>query len=323
MSQATNNLKIGLFTLAGLVILIIGLLAFGARSYLKPTTLFETYVAGDVTGLTVGSPVELRGVQVGKVTRIGFSWIDYQLTQPSYIVVEFEVQNNVSPAPPGESHWDQLKLEVARGLRARLKSKGITGTTILSLEYLDPTNNPPVQVPWAPRNIYIPAAPGQFVEILASIEKSLRNFEQIDFGDINRLVHDDLKSAGRVLNKADQVDLQGLSTNANALLTELRESNTKLKSVIEGTDDTLKKIRLEKLAEDLDGLVTQLRMTVATLQPGLANFDFDMVNQTLADAQRTIRDMDDVLTELKRYPSGFIFGNPPPPVKEVQPPARK
>ena len=323
MNQATNNFKLGLFTLAGLVILIVGVLAFGARSYLKPATLFETYVAGDVTGLTAGSPVELRGVQVGKVTRIGFSWIEYQLTQPSYIVVEFEVQDNVSSAPPGKSHWDQLKIEVEKGLRARLKSKGITGTTILSLEYLNPTNNPPVQVPWTPRNIYIPAAPGQFVEILAAIEKSLRNVEQIDFEDINQLVQDDLKSAGRVLNKADQVDLQGLSTNASALLTELRESNTKLKSVIEDTDDTVKKIKLEKLAQNLDGLVVQLQDTVARLQPGLANIDFDAVNQTLANARRTISDLDDVLSELKNYPSGFIFGNPPPAVKGVQPPTKK
>jgi ABC-type transporter Mla subunit MlaD len=323
MNRATNNFKLGLFTLAGLVILIVGVLAFGARSYLKPTTSFETYVAGDVTGLTVGSPVELRGVQVGKVTRISFSWIEYQPTQPSYIVVEFVVQDTVSPAPPGESHWDQLKLDIERGLRARLKSKGITGTTILSLEYLDPTNNPPVQVPWTPRHIYIPAAPGQFVEILAAIEKSLRNVEQIDFGDINRLVHDDLKSAGRVLDKAGQVDFQSLSTNANALLTELRDSNTKLQSVIQDTDDTVKKIKLEKLATDLDRLVGQLQNTVAALQPGLANIDFDAVNQTLANARRTIRDMDDVLNELKSYPSGFIFGSPPSAVKEVQPPAKK
>ena len=323
MNQATNNFKIGLFTLAGLVILIVSVLAFGARNYLKPTTLFETYVAGDVTGLTVGSPVELRGVQVGQVTRIGFSWIEYQLTEPSFIVVDFEVQDSVYPAPPGKSHWDQLKLEVQKGLRARLKSQGITGTTILSLENLNPSNNPSVQVPWTPRYIYVPAAPGQFVEILAAIEKSLRNVEQIDFEDINRLVHDDLKSAGRVLNKADQLDLKGLSTNADALLTELRDRNTKLQSVIKDTDETVKRIRLEKLAKDLDGLVVQLQNTVAGLQPGLANIDFNAVNQTLANARRTIRDMDDVLSELKSYPSGFIFGSPPPAVKEVQPPAKK
>jgi ABC-type transporter Mla subunit MlaD len=326
MNRATDNLKIGLFTLGGLVILIAGVLAFGARSYLKPATVFETYIAGDVTGLSVGSPVELRGVQVGKVTRIGFSWIDYQPqkeSEPTYIVVDFEVNNDVSPSPPGESHWDPLKSEVEKGLRARVKGKGITGTSVLSLEYLNPRENPSVQVPWTPRHIYIPAAPGQFVELLASVEKSLRNIQQIDFGTINDLVKGDLKSAGQVLEKANRVDFQSLSTNATALLTELRTSNTKLKSVIEYTDETVKKINLEKLAQDLDGLVSQLQATVATLQPGLANIDFDAFNQTLSNAQRTIHDMDEVLFKLKQYPSGFLFGNPPPALKEVQPSSKK
>jgi hypothetical protein len=58
---------------------------------------------------------------------------------------------------------------------------------------------------------------------------------------------------------------------------------------------------------------------VASLQPGLANVDFDALNQTLINARRTLNDMDDVLAQLKQYPSGFIFGGPPPPVKTVQP----
>jgi len=70
-------------------------------------------------------------------------------------------------------------------------------------------------------------------------------------------------------------------------------------------------------------LLTVSRETVAQLQPGLANIDFDALNQTLVNAQRTMRDMDDVLLELKQYPSGFLFGEPPPAVKEVQPPAKK
>jgi hypothetical protein len=62
---------------------------------------------------------------------------------------------------------------------------------------------------------------------------------------------------------------------------------------------------------------------VATLQPGLANIDFDALNQTLANARRTMRDLDDVLCELKQYPAGFLFGEPPPTVKAVQAPANK
>jgi paraquat-inducible protein B len=286
MSTNANHFKLGLFTLCGLAILIAGILAFGARGYFEPTSVFETYVEGDVTGLAVGSAVELRGVQVGKVRRISFSWSEYQETTPSYVVVEFEMRDDVTPLPPGEARSEMLESAVKRGLRARLKSQGVTGTSILSLEYLSPDENPPVQVPWTPKHTYIPAAPGQLGELLASIEKTLRNVEQLNFSNINELVQGDLKSAGQVLDKVKQVDFGGLGTNANSLLIESRT-------------------------------------TVAQLQPALANIDFNALNQTLANAQRTVHDLDDVLAELKNYPSGFLFGSPPPPVKDVQSPAKK
>lgn len=286
MSTATNHFKLGLFTLCGLAILIAGILAFGARSYFESTSLFETYVEGEVTGLAGGSAVELRGVRVGKVRRIDFSWSEYQQTTPSYVVVEFEMRDDVSPVPPGEARSEMLESAVKRGLRARLKSQGVTGTSFLSLEYLNPEENPPAQVPWTPKHTYIPAAPGQLGELLTSIEKTLRNVEQLNFSNINQLVQGDLKSAGQVLDKVNQMDFGGLGTNANSLLAESRA-------------------------------------TISQLQPALANIDFNALNQTLANAQRTVRDLDDVLAELKNYPSGFLFGSPPPPVKEVQPSAKK
>ena len=286
MSTTTNHFKLGLFTLCGLAILITGILMFGARNYFQPTSLYETYIAGDVTGLAVGSAVELRGVNVGKVKRISFSWSEYQETTPSYIVVEFEMRNDVAPLPPGVARSEMLQSAIKRGLRARLKSQGITGASLLSLEYLNPADNPPTQVPWTPKHTYIPAAPGQFSELLASIDKSLHNFERLDFAAINQLVQGDLKSVGQVLDKVNQMDLGALSTNANALLIESHD-------------------------------------TIAQLRPGLASIDFDALNQTVANVQRTIRDLDDVLAELKRYPSGFLFGDPPAAVKEVQPATKK
>ena len=57
MSNPANNFKIGMFTLGGLLLLIGGILAFGARGYFEKTSLFETYVEGDETGLAVGSAV--------------------------------------------------------------------------------------------------------------------------------------------------------------------------------------------------------------------------------------------------------------------------
>jgi len=319
MSKPINNFKLGLFTLVGVAILVVALLAFGARGYFVPTSRFETYIQGDVTGLAVGSAVELRGVRVGKVTGIDFSWTEYQVTQPSYIVVEFEMRNDIAPLPHGAARNELLQAAIRRGLRARIKGKGITGTSILSLEYVNPDENPPVKVPWTPQYTYVPSAPGEFGELLSSIETILGNAKRLDLANMNRLVQDDLKSAGRLLDKAGQFDFGQLSTNANSLLADLRGSNERLKSFIQDTDDTVKKVKLEKLSEDLDRLVGQLNDTVARLEPGVANLDFAALNQTLVNSRQTIRDLDDVLAELKQYPSGFLFGKPPPPLNGVEP----
>jgi hypothetical protein len=237
-------------------------------------------------------------------------------------VVVFELREDVIPVPSGETKERMIRAAVKRGLRARLKAQGITGTSILSIEFVNPDENPPAEVPWTPKHIYIPSAPGQFGELLSSVEKSLHNLEHLDFAGINLLLQNDLKSAGKVLDHAGQIDFGALSTNANGLLTELRGSNVKLKSLIEDTDDTVKKMKLEKLSQDVDALVGQLRGTLSSLQPGLANIDFDALNQTLANARRTIGDMDQVLLELKAYPSGFIFGKPPAAIQGVQAPAK-
>ena len=322
MSTPANNFKLGVFTLCGLLIFILAVVAFGARNYFEPTSLFETYVEGDVTGLAVGSTVELRGVRVGRGKKINFSWVEYGDSDPSYIVVVFEMRDDITPLPPGKARNEMLDLAIQNGLRARLKSQGVTGNSILSIEYMNPAENPAAKVPWTPANIYIPAAGSQFGELLSSLEKTLHNFQKLDFSNINALVQYDLKSAGRVLDKAGQVDFNGLSTNANALLVGLRSSNDKLKLLIGHTDDTVSRMKLQKLSGDVDGLVGQLQSTVGNLQRNLANVDFDALNQTLENARRALQTLDDVLSQLKQYPSGFIFGSPPAAIPNVQPPSK-
>ena len=332
MGRTTNHFKIGLFILGGICLLAVGIVAFGARRLLERKSSFETYVDTDVAGLAVGSSVELRGVQVGRVTSIDFSWNKYIETQPSYVVVVFEMRDDVLPLPLGQARTEMIQAAVKRGLRARVKAKGITGACILSIEYLIPTANPPAQFPWTPKHAYIPAAPGQFGELLALIEKSLHNIEQLDFGMINRELEVDLKSVGDVLEQTRRMNLGALGTNANSLLTELRVSNKKLESLVGDVQEQMGRVNLGGLSTNANSLLSELRSsnkrletliedtdgTVNKIKPGLANLDFDGVNQTLVSARRAFKDVDDTVVELKRYPSGFLFGKPPQPIKEVQ-----
>jgi phospholipid/cholesterol/gamma-HCH transport system substrate-binding protein len=325
MSAKTNNFKLGLFTLFGLGLLLTGLLAFGTWSKFEKKSLFETYVPGDVSGLSVGSAVEFRGVRVGKVAGIGFSWNEYQDSQPGSVVVVFEMRDDIFTGPSG-SGWQQLQSAVDHGLRARLKAQGVTGTCIVSLEYLDPAEYLPAKVSWTPRHTYIPSAPGLLGDLLESLQKVLHKVNRLDVSALTQLTETDLKSVSRVLDKVERVDLDALSTNANALLQQIRGSTSKIDNLIDDTDGTVKKLPLEKLTQDADKLmqnadklVAQVSDTVARLKPGLTSVDFDSLNQTVAEARQAIQNMNDVLNELKKYPSGFIFGQPPPRLKEVQP----
>jgi ABC-type transporter Mla subunit MlaD len=319
MSAKTNNFKLGLFTLFGLGLLVAGILAFGTWSSFEKKSLFETYVPGDVSGLSVGSAVEFRGVRVGKVTHIGFSWNEYQDSQPGSVVVVFELKDDVFVTPLGNGWHGQLQAAIDRGLRARLKAQGVTGTCIVSLEYLDPAEYPVMQFSWTPRRTFIPSAPGLFGDLLVSLQRALHRLDHLDVTALNQMAQVDLKSAGRVLDKVERVDFENLSTNAAALLQQIRGSTAKLDGFIDDTDDTVKKLQLEKLARDADALVEQLSDTVNKLEPGLTSVDFDSLNQTLVKARQAIQNIDDVLSELKEYPSGFLFGQPPPRLKEVQP----
>jgi paraquat-inducible protein B len=158
-----------------------------------------------------------------------------------------------------------------------------------------------------------------FGELLLALHKALLRLERLDVSALNKLAETDLKSVGRVLDKVERVDLDSLSTNASALLKEVRVSNAKVENLIDDADGTVKKLQLEKLTRDADVLITQLQDTVNKLEPGLTSVDFDSLNQTLAKARQATQNMNDVLEQLKRYPSGFIFGTPPPRLKEVQP----
>ena len=319
MSASTNNFKLGVFTLVGVGLLITGILAFGTLSTFQKKSLFETYVPGDVSGLSLGSAVEFRGVRVGKVTKIVFSWNDYKDSQPGCVVVVFEIKDDVFVEPWGNEWRAKLQAAVDRGLRARIKSQGVTGTCIVSLENLDPDDYPPMKYSWTPKHTFIPSAPGLVGDLLVSFQKALHRLEHLDISALTQLAETDLKSAGRLLDRVGRLDLESLSTNASALLVEIRHSNAQLQDFLKDTDGTVKKMQLEKLSRDADALMGQLEDTVGKLEPGLTSIDFDSLNATLAEARQAIQNMNDVLNELKQYPSGFIFGQPPPRLKEVHP----
>jgi ABC-type transporter Mla subunit MlaD len=324
MSAQPNRFKIGLFVIVGIGLLIAGLFAFGARSYFQVQRIFETYVTGEVSGLSVGSPVKLRGVTIGKVTFIGFVWNEYREYGTEYVLIRFEVARENPMLPPPTNHFDIIiDREVAHGLRARVQGQGITGASILALDYLDPERNPPLQVPWTPKHYYIPSAPGQFTEIMASVQKLLRKFQELDLSNTLARVDKVLDSADHLVNHVDQVDFVALGKKANALVAELRDTNVRLQATLGDAQEAIKGTDLPAVgrrAQELEARVTDL---ANELQKAVAGLDTGSLNTTLANAREATARLNDLLGTLKQQPSRIIFSKAPPAAQSVEAPTRQ
>jgi len=318
MQTKTNDLKLGLFVLVGAGLLLAGVVGFGALAFFQRSTVMETYLTDNADGLVTGAPVTLRGVKVGQVTGLDFSWNVYDKPEPGYVVVQFTVRDNVAPSFSGEVVMKRVNTEVEKGLRARVKSQGFTGSSFLSLEYVDPEEYPRPVVPWTPRHPFIPSTPSQVSELLGNLQKTLRNAADVDFADLGAKAERDLDHADRLMGRVacslnhaeglmghlEDVNYHGLATNADALITGLRSD--------------LQQMRLAKLSSDADETMVGLNDTIGRLKIVVANLDAGSINDALGNLRRASKDLDDTMRKLQRYPAGFLFGKPPAPVASVQ-----
>ena len=327
MEAKSSNFKLGMFVLAGIGVLCAGLFAFGAASYFQKTHLLETYLTGNVHGLSVGSPVTLRGVKVGQVTRLDLSWNVYDRTGPQYVIVEFDLRSSIAPAVSTKRMAEVAREQVAKGLRARLKAEGFTGASLLSLEYMDPAEYPPPPFPWTPRHVCIPPAPSEFDEVLGSVQKTLHNVAQLDVQALNSSLERTLATAEKLIAHLDEVNFHGLATNADGLITQLR-SDVKEMHLAKMSDDAdalitqlrsdLKEMQLAKVSNDADEVLRGMKSTLGRLDLEVGNLDTGSLNDALANIRLATRDLDDTMRKLQKYPAGFLLGGPPPPARSVE-----
>jgi paraquat-inducible protein B len=166
-------------------------------------TVKDTYVlhfTQSVRGLQVGAQVDLRGVSVGEVTRIGLDFDrDRQLrpvveinVYPERIAAQFRKRQ---PVDRPDVRAQALQRFVDKGLRAQLKTGNlITGQLYVTLDYFP--NEPKVQIDLAAAPLEIPTASGGFTELQTSVENIVKKIEKMPLDDIAR----DVKSVVATLD---------------------------------------------------------------------------------------------------------------------------
>ena len=288
-----NYFRLGVFVLAAIAVLVAVILVFGSGRFFQKSYTVETYIKQSVTGLDVGASVRFRGVKVGQVSMIGLTGDLYEKDRPlidrqEYVVVRMKIfGDNVDEADINDF--------INAGLRARVKSMGITGVNYVEFDFISKADlYPKLPFTWTPKYPVVPALPNQADEILDGIQKLLGAFNAMDI-DGTQKKFDSLLTNLNVIMAGDGKGNEGLTRS-------VRDLNVLLERVAKVTD----KDELNVLMREVVGTMVALRQTLTSIQ-GDTSSTFENLKQT-----------SDQLNELTRIasqsPSSLIWSAPPPKI---------
>jgi paraquat-inducible protein B len=353
MSVKANYFKLGLFVVGAVVAGAVVLIVIGSGRWFQPKLTIETYFNESVQGLDIGSKLKYRGVAIGEVKSIGFTYTKYQQDKPMqqrvrYVLVEAQIQPKLLGGRVGAGDLTDQKsanLEIERGLRMRLAPQGITGTSYLEIDYVEPA--PAVlAIDWEPGNVYIPSAPSTVTTVVNAVIDILGKLHNVDiektFANLNtllvttndRVAAVDAKAisqrADRLLAKMetalDNLAVKNLSDEGVALLAELRATNAELRKTVANP-------ALQKLPDDAAAALARVRailddpsitMSLARLSQTLVRVDRILggsevdLSVTIENLRQITDNLRDLTEDSKRYPANVIFGEPPKPPEYIR-----
>ena len=238
MSSHANYAKIGFTVVIGIVAIVAVLIYLGGAGH-SDITYAETYYDTSVSGLSVGSAVNFRGVKIGEVKEISFvgavyDGVPWSDAQRIYILMAFP-RRKIGPSAP-----DRANEFVAKGLRATVTASGVTGLSRIELDLQ--RNRPPApKVAWTPRHTYIPSYPSL-----------LDNFSD---------------SATKVMNEINRMDIASAWSNVSAAVDSAAHAAEGIRTMIDAARSGVDSIvgNVTEAAESLRDVTMELKRNPSLL----------------------------------------------------------
>lgn len=217
---------------------------------LKHAEAVETYqlvFKESVRGLSVGAPVDLRGVTVGEVTKINVA-LDARNADIS-IPVEFhfyperlgaQYRNGSKQGKPLDSRT-LLNGFVAHGFRAEVKSGNLlTGQQYVALDFIPQA--PPAKIDWNLSPPRFPTVPGSMEQVQKKLMQIVQKIEKLPLQELAGDARKTLKSLDSTLKSAEKLlkNVDGaIIPEARTVLSETRQSLEDVRKTLAETRKTL------------------------------------------------------------------------------------
>ncbi len=311
MSQEARYYRVGLFVFLGIALFVATVLLLGGSNAFKRTVIMETSFDESVEGLDVGSPFKIRGVKRGTVKEILLARDEYRMANgdplPDAHSIDVIVRIEVTPTGPGSALGvsDTVAGWIDKGLRIRLTSAGLTGVVYLEGDFWPPERYPITNPPWTPLYIYIPAAPSALKAFTSAAERVLERVEQVDVeGVLNKL-----NILLTTMNEAaDKLDLENVQQKAVDLMTALGSTSTEVREQVSNANLGAASREMVATLKQMSVVLSDIRQLVHAQSGGVAS--------TLDNLRVMTENLRDLTETLRSYPSLLLLGEPPPADKE-------
>ncbi|MBR1588744.1 MAG: MCE family protein [Kiritimatiellae bacterium] len=230
--------RIGFFIIAGVALVLGAVVWLGGGGRNSNEMLAETYFPNDVSGLDVGSTVNLRGVRVGSVKRISFVGAEYDVTVPEdgrkiFVLMSLDKRIfRLNRTGRVEEPVQMLQNLVNMGLHATVSASGVTGLSHIELNF------PKVKVPderpaWTSHNIVIPSAPSILQSVADSATQILDQINRMDLLAAWSNAVSTLESANATIGAFGTL-LESNGGNIRETLDNLREASSSIRDFADG-----------------------------------------------------------------------------------------
>ncbi len=232
-----NYGKIGFAVVAGTLAIIATLIYLGGFGGGKDIVYAETYSENPVTGLSVGSDVNMRGVKVGEVREVSFIGSEYDEAAEKdipKIYILMALTATKMRLDEGEDAEEVLRMTVRRGLHATVTSSGITGLSKIELNY-PKTPIEDQELSWEPRTVCIPPAPSMMESFAETATKFMNQVNRMDLVSVWSNVSSVAESAASITKNVDELvaevkgDVESAAHNVDAAASELKGLSRELR----------------------------------------------------------------------------------------------
>ena len=261
------------------------------EAFKQPDKVVDEYLLvfdGSVRGLSVGAPLDFRGITIGEVERIGVS------INPATLEFHMPVLVKLFPErlrarhfiggmlPQAESETvrrGRIRQLVEKGLRAQLRSGNLlTGQLYVALDIFP--DAPKVKIDIARKLPEIPTIPGTFEELQETLTGIVKKLDKLQIEEIGADVRKALASADETLKGADTL-LKRLDSD---LIPDLRRALDSASLTLKNAENVL--------------------ATGSPLQSDLL--------ETLKELNRTLTSIRALADYLQQHPDSLLRGKPSP-----------